>query len=406
MKNLTPKALLLALAASTSLPTLAAETKADSESLGAALKEGKGYGSLRVRYEDVDQPATDGSALTLRTLVGYKTGTYEGFSAVIEAEDVRIIGGQDEFTVGPTGFNVGSGHSVIPDPETTEIDQAYIQYKNDKLTARIGRQVITLDGHRYVGHVGWRQDWQTFDAARFTLTPAKDLSIDAIYINQRNRIFAEATDADSSDLLFNASYKTSIGKLVGYAYLLDDERTGAESDSFGVSLAGSKDNFLYNLEYATQDIDSAGGASPDYTFVELGYKVSGVTAKLGYEVLGSDSGASFTTPLATLHKFNGWTDVFLGGTFNPVAMPLGLEDTYVSLAGKLAGVALLARYHDYSTDAAGGDYGSEIEFQATKGFKNGISLGLKFASYSSDNTTLGAGTADVDKVWLWTGYKF
>jgi hypothetical protein len=33
-----------------------------------------------------------------------------------------------------------------------------------KLSGKIGRQVITMDNHRFVGHVGWRQDRQTFDA--------------------------------------------------------------------------------------------------------------------------------------------------------------------------------------------------------------------------------------------------
>ena len=53
-------------------------------------------------------------------------------------------------------------------------------------------------------------------------------------------------------------------------------------------------------ETAVSDFDT------DYLFAELGAVFSGVTAKLGYEVLGSDSGMmGFQTPLATLHKFNG-----------------------------------------------------------------------------------------------------
>lgn len=398
MKNPLKTMLAMAIAVAGVQPALAEDTISD------AFKSGDGYGSLRLRYEDVDQPAADGSALTLRTLVGFKTADYQGFSAVVEAEDVRIVGGEGDYTVGPTGYNVGSGFSVIPDPESTEIDQAFIQYKNDKVTAKVGRQVITLDGHRYVGHVGWRQDWQTFDAASFALTPVKDLSLKAIYIGQRNRIFAEALDASSSDLLLNASYKTPIGKLVGYAYMLDDDRTGAESDTFGLSLTGSKDNFLYALEYATQDIDSRNGDSPDYMFAEVGYKFSGLTAKVGYEVLGADGASSFTTPLATLHKFNGWNDIFLGGTFGGAISDgtgLGLEDTYISLGGKISGVKVAAVYHDYSSDEGGSDYGSEWGFVASKGFKGGYSVGLKYSSYSSDGFAV-----DTDKLWVWTGYKF
>jgi hypothetical protein len=44
------------------------------------------------------------------------------------------------------------------------LDQGYLQYAKDDLTVKFGRQVIILDNYRYVGHVGWRQDRQTFDA--------------------------------------------------------------------------------------------------------------------------------------------------------------------------------------------------------------------------------------------------
>ena len=95
--------------------------------------------------------------------------------------------------------------------------------KSGDLTAKVGRQVITLDGHRHVGHVGWRQDRQTFDAARVMYKASDSVSLDFTYIDQRNRIFAEEIDANSSDFLANASFKTPIGKVVAYGYLLDDE---------------------------------------------------------------------------------------------------------------------------------------------------------------------------------------
>jgi len=76
---------------------------------------------MRLRYESVDQDnaAADAEALTLRSRLGYTTGEYKGFSATMEGEDVRIVGGVDDYTVGPTGFNSGV-YSVIADPETTD----------------------------------------------------------------------------------------------------------------------------------------------------------------------------------------------------------------------------------------------------------------------------------------------
>eukprot|EP00903_Cladosiphon_okamuranus_P004296 g4294.t1 len=221
-----------------------------------------------------------------------------------------------------------------------------------------------------------------------------------------NRLRAEAADARSSDFLLNGSYTTAIGKLVGYGYLLDDELRDEQSDTYGLRLTGStgeETKFAYTAEFATQSItDSGVDFDTDYMFLEGAVTTSGVTAKLGYEVLGSDSGdASFTTPLATLHAFNGWTDVFLGGTFNPTAMPNGLVDTYISVGGSVSGFGLLAQYHMYEPDQGSGDYGSEWQFQATKALGGGFTAGLKYASYSED----GFGV-DTDKLWTWFGYSF
>ncbi|MFT5806450.1 MAG: hypothetical protein ACI9LG_000713 [Moritella dasanensis] len=48
--------------------------------------------------------------------------------------------------------------------------------------------------------------------------------------------------------------------------------------------------------------------------------------------MGSDSGDyGFATPLATLHKFNGWSDQFLN---TPTQ---GLADLYLSVSSKVAG---------------------------------------------------------------------
>jgi len=119
---------------------------------------------LNLRYEAVDQDnsSKNASALTLRTRLNYTGANYNGFSGVVEFEDSRQIAGVNRYndTVGNN-----TQYSIIADPETTELDQAYVQYKQGKFIAKLGRQVLTLDNHRYVGHVGWRQDRQTFDAA-------------------------------------------------------------------------------------------------------------------------------------------------------------------------------------------------------------------------------------------------
>lgn len=362
---------------------------------------------LNLRYATVDQDNArrDADALTLRTRLNYTTKSFSGFSAVVEFEDSRAVLGFDEYN-DTMGNN--PDYSVIADPETTELDQAYVQYKNQGFTARVGRQVIALDAHRFIGHVGWRQDRQTFDAITFQYQFNKDLKAQYSYVNQRNRIFAEERDLDAKDHFLNVSYQTSLGKLVAYGYLLEvDNDTDNSLDTWGASFKGKKKlgntPFLYDLEIATQSSETA---TTDfdalYTRVDVGVVVQGITAKVGLETLGSDDGAyGFATPLATLHKFNGWSDQFLG-TPN-----VGLEDLYVKLIGKAFGGKWLVAYHDFSADDGTptvDDLGSEVNLQYTRKFAEHYRFGIKYANYSAGDAS--AGKVDTDRAWLWVGASF
>ena len=357
---------------------------------------------LNLRYEAVDQDNTkkEASALTLRTRLNYTSASYNGFSAAVEVEDSRQLGVDDyNDTVGNN-----TEYSVIADPETTEIDQAFVQYKKDGITAKVGRQVLTLDNHRYVGHVGWRQDRQTFDAATVTYAALENVKMSYSYINKRNRIFSNEKDFDSKDHLLNISYKASYGKLTAYSYLLEvDEGTANSLDTFGVSFNGKKDKLSYSAEFATQDSESGGtDYSASYMAIQGGYSFDVVTVKLGAEVLGSDDSMyGFATPLATLHKFNGWADQFLGTPKE------GLVDLYASVSGKAFGGGWTVTIHDYSADESTDtvdDLGSEINAVYAKKFAKNYKAGLKYAAYSAGDST--AGKVDTDKVWLWVSAKF
>lgn len=401
-----PTFLALSISASIAVSTIGTMASVNAQSIYDALSAGTVTTDVRSRYEGVsqDNTAKDADALTFRTRLGYTSGAYEGFSFTVEMEDNRVVLGQGDYTVGPTGFNPGV-YSVIADPEFTELDQGFVQYKNKTVTVKLGRQVITMDNHRFVGHVGWRQDRQTFDAATVIYAPSKQLNAQYSHILQRNRIFAEAADLDSSDHLLNISYSTSLGKLTGYAYLLEvDNDTKNALDTYGVRFNGkAKFNELpinYTLEYATQANESAMTEyDTSYLFAEVGTSISGINAKLGYEVLGSDDGNSaFATPLATLHKFNGWSDQFL-------ATPTqGLIDANMTLSSKVAGGNLMVAYHDYSADESSAtvdDLGSEINVQYTTKLAGKYALGIKYADYNAKDIKV-----DAQKVWIWLATKF
>jgi hypothetical protein len=142
----------------------AGSASAQSAALEAALAAGKVSGQLNLRYEGVkeDNALDSAEALTLRSALKYSTAGWRGFSAVVEVEDVRSLG-IDNYAVPVTGFNSGR-YSVIADPETTELNQAYLQYLQGGFTARLGRQDLRYDDQRMIGAVPWRQDYQSFDA--------------------------------------------------------------------------------------------------------------------------------------------------------------------------------------------------------------------------------------------------
>ncbi len=384
-----------------------ASVTADEHTLHAALSGGDVSGDIRLRYESVEQdnPLEDAEALTVRTRLGYKTGAYHGLSGMIEFEDSRVVSGFDEYN-DTQGKN--PDYSVVADPETTELDQAFLQYNRYDVTAKLGRQVITFDNHRFVGHVGWRQDRQTFDAFRLTYAPESNLSVDYAFLNQRNRIFAEAGDLPAKDHLVNVGYQTPLGTLSAYAYLLEvDEGPDNSLDTVGLRYAGKYGltdlDLIYALEYASQESETdTSEFDADYYKIKAGVVVQGITAALAYEVLGSDEGNyGFSTPLATLHAHNGWADQFL-------ATPgVGLEDTSLTVSGPLAGGKWAVAYHDYSADessAAVDDLGDEWNLAYNRGFAEHYTAGIKYAMYTAGDDA--AGKVDTDKLWLTLGAKF
>ena len=400
-------ALCLSITLAGSCSSIAFAESATSNSIAEAVLKGKTDINLNLRYETVDQDNAkkDADALTLRTRLTYATGDVAGFSSLIEFEDSRAVLGIDDYN---NTLGKNTDHSVIADPETTELDQFLLQYQQESLAIKVGRQLITMDNHRFVGHVGWRQDRQTFDGVTFVYQPIKDLTLDYGYITKRNRIFAEAKDIDSSDHLINAAYQTTLGKVSAYGYLLEvDNDTENGLDTFGIRFNGGtslgEQKISYQLEYAQQDADNAATSySTDYLLAEISSTFSGIDMKVGYELLGSDNGNyGFSTPLATLHKFNGWSDQFLNTPKE------GLADLYASVGGKISGGKWAVIYHKFDADESSitvDDLGSEINAVYSKSFTKNYTAAIKLAAYTAGDST--AGKVDTNKVWLWLNAMF
>ncbi|MGB8274753.1 MAG: alginate export family protein [Alphaproteobacteria bacterium] len=377
----------------------AKETK--SNDLIEALLGGKFdfYARLRFEYVDQDTKVKKAKASTLKTQFGYMTGAFYGVSLYAQGEDVRVLGAET-FN---DSLNGRTKYPVVADPRNTKLNQAFIQYQSPFDTlAKVGRQRITLDNHRWVGNVVFRQNEQTYDAVRLANTSLPDTTVEYMFVNKVHRIFTDRSVTGLYPMkshLLRAEYKGfKPGTLIGYAYLLDFNRPidrGLSSASVGLRFTGSQAldedwKALYTAEYARQ-VDYANNPRNfglNYFLIEPGVSYGPVTGKLGYEVLEGNGTNALQTPLATGHAFQGWADQFLTTPAN------GIDDFYVLASAKVLGVAMTAVYHNFDANKGSAHYGDEVDAVAAYTFLEHFTVELKYANYMADTFSL-----DTKKYW-------
>jgi hypothetical protein len=362
----------------------------------------------RLRYEHVEQDLpglADADAITLRLRAGaeLKLGN---LSLLAEGEGTAAPG--NDYNAFPfAAEEQNRPYSVVADPENIELNRIQLSYSAKGTTVTIGRQRINLDDQRWVGSVGWRQNEQTFDAIRGQ-SKFGPLTLDATYAIAQCTIFGrdagERQAYDGSFYLLGAGVNAGPVKLKAFSYLVnyDDPLAAANSSqTYGILATtalkiGPAAKLNLKASYARQSDwrNPLRNYSADYVALEAGIGIAGLTATGGYELLGSDKGFSVQTPLATLHKFNGWADAFL------TTPGTGLQDFYGTLGYNFAAVKALpglnanVTFHRYESDAGSLHYGDE--WNASLGFKLGpVGLMAKYADYDAK-----AFGVDARKVWL------
>jgi len=395
-----PAGILCALITSFPAPAQAADSFID------VFKEGKAGLAFRYRFENVDQErfAKDATAGTLRTRLNFRTADLYGISGFVEYDFVM--------TVGWNNYNAGAGNTpnrtrypVIADPTGSDLNQVYIQWKNDKGTLlRGGRERIKYDNARFVGNVGWRQNEQTYDGVYFQ-QKSGGWDFQGSWVGQVNRIFGHDVPAGKQDhntWLMNGSKSwDGIGKLVAYYYDINDKDAAAFSTiSYGARFAG-KHKFEtitlgYTAEYAHQKDahNNRVDYSANYYRGDLSVGFSGFTPYIGYESLGGDDtqfGAMFRTPLATLHAFNGWADKFLA------TPPAGLNDFFVGIKGKVADWSWNVLYNDFNAESGSASYGNEIDGSIGHKFAKHYGVLFKAAWFNGDDDSI---YTDTTKYWI------
>lgn len=356
----------------------------------------------RLRYEHVDQDGlTDADAVTLRLRLGYERELFEHFKVLGEIEGVALINGDFADTV-----RTRPGQAVVLDPEALEINRLQAQWAQDGWTATLGRQRIVLNNARFVGNVGFRQNEQTFDALRLAYRANENLSFNYIYVDRVRRILGDDSpngEWRGDSHIGQVDLKTGIGDFSGYALLLDFENAAAQSSqTYGLrwtrTIESAPYRFTLGAEAATQ---SDYGNSPtsfdlNYYTANAGVQRGQWRAALSGEVLEGNGARGFATPLATLHAFQGWADVFLttpadgirdlngSVTWTDESLPVGRSLT------------LTARYHDFSSDDGDTEFGSEVDAVATWRIDQRWAIEAKAAFFDGEDPRF----ADRDKIWL------
>jgi len=386
--------------------TANAQEDGESQSLADAVTSGTAHVGFRYRYENVDQDgfSDNANASTVRLRLNYKTGSWRKWSGFGEFDYVGELFFNDFNSLGGSSPNRDQ-YPVVADPKGPDLNQLYLDYTpSAQANFRFGRQRIVLDNHRFVGDVGWRQNIQTYDGVGISYTGWKNTEVFYSYNTAVQRIFGNDVPSgrhDSDNHLFNVKVKLSDDwTVIPYYYHIDNQDAAAFSTrTFGARLAGglAAGEGKLNLvaEVATQSDAANNPVSFDTEYLHASATwalKNGLSLGLAYESLGGDqnvSGASFRTPLATLHAFQGWADKFLSTPDE------GINDFFATVKYKYQEWNFTGVFHDYSAESGSMDWGTEIDLSAGRSLSDRYGVLFKAALYDAD-----LHSTDTNKFWI------
>ncbi|SDZ75375.1 alginate export family protein [Microbulbifer marinus] len=364
---------------------------------------------FRYRYERVDQEnfSKNANASTLRSRLTWHTATLHNWVGLVEVDNIAAIGSERYNST----VNGKTQYPVVADPTDTDLNRIQVQYKTKPFTGTLGRQRINQDNQRFVGGVGWRQNEQTFDGGRAEFSMgyyAKGWRGDVAWIGNVNRVFGpDGPNADLRGTVIPVRLPytpVENHELVPYLYWFDFDsgRNNSNGENFSTGTLGlhyhgscprGQRSFAWDwwLSAAIQkDIENN---PKDYTeryfLAESNVKFEHFSFGGGYEYLGGTGKAAFITPLATLHKFQGWADQFLN---TPVD---GVGDAYVKGGFKWGSFNFGLIYHNFRSTTGGLDYGNETDAVAEFKVNRWLKLQAKYADYRADEFS-----QDTEKFWF------
>ena len=377
---------------------LVAAANSAAADLRQAIADGKASLGFRYRYEQVDQDGIDkmAKASTGKARLTWNSAQTGALSFGVEADYAFVLGIEQFYST----TNDLTEYPLIADPTGFDLNQAFLKYAGDNSTVTLGRQRINHGSQRMLGGVAWRQNEQTYDGVRVQADTTV-ANIDYAFIHNVNRIFGPGDGAQPGDWYGNThaarvTFKPGDNHTVAlFGYLIDLQNANGPPNAnatFGMDYEGQFDQFKLNAAIGRQSdwADNPNSYDAAYYSIQGSFTLAEATLTGAYEVVGSDGGqATFRFPLATLHKFQGWTDKFL------LAPPTGVRDLWFSVAGQLFDANVSGVYHRFTADDGGADYGSEIGVSVVRPISDSLSFQFKAARYSADEHA-----TDTTKIWV------
>ncbi len=380
-------------------------------------------GQIRPRYEFADikdngNDAANAFTARIRLAVQAKLFNIDNLKAKIGLTTVNNFS-YTNYNDGSTSGN--TQYDTIADSQQAILSEAYLSYALTDTNILAGRSHINLDDQRFIGTVGWRQMERAYDTVTVTNSSIKNLTLLGSWIYGYQGVNSKPTTETSSAILHAKYELNDMLNITAFTYLLADIHDTYGLRATGVIPIADSIKLNYAASYALQNkasIDFRGGPNSDidasYIDLAVNTKINNIILGLEYEKLGKANGSStkgFTTPLATLHKFQGFADEFLAQTNATNTKGLRDMSAKIGYASKSSGKAILIYHKFFAEDGTGAngdkDLGSEVDALYTRaipGVKNLNGL-LKAAYYMNGDQGLGH---DNDKtvVWVQADYKF
>jgi len=363
---------------------------------------------FRYRAESVDlaDAAEDALASTLRSRLTLAGKPATGLSWVVEVDDVRVVGAERYNSTG----NGQTQYPVVADPEGTDLNRAALAWEHTDVSLRAGRQRIVHGSERFVGGVAWRQNEQTYDGLRGQWQLSDTTSLDVSYVASVRRIFgpddgAQPASWDGDSLFLRAVWHpTDDIELRPFAYRLDVNADADfappvtvdnSTDTVGIEADWSVGPLTVRGAYARQwdHADSTLNYAANYSLAQGVYSFGTVQVEITREVLGSDRNTGFRTPLATLHKFQGWADVFLNTPED------GIEDISLAFQGGVENLTWRVVGHRFAAERGSAGYGHEFDIDVSWQMNERLSFQFRFAAFDA-NSAAARQYQDVRKAWL------